>query len=89
MAMSAVKSATSGSQQLMQQVTARKAEPQVQQPPRQENKPAQAARQTQQVQAQQPAQRPERSEEAKRVEQSRPVVNAQGQKTGTIINTSA
>jgi hypothetical protein len=41
--------------------------------------------QAQQTQSQQEAQR----SEAQRVEQPKPVVNAQGQKTGSIINTTA
>jgi hypothetical protein len=41
-----------------------------------------------QQQARQQAQETQRNE-AQRVEQPKPVVNAQGQKTGTIINTTA
>lgn len=46
-----------------------------------------AARRT--AAADQQAQGVEREAQAKRQEQAKPVVNAQGQKTGTIINTTA
>lgn len=44
---------------------------------------AQASRETERAQAQQ------QSEQTRQAEPPKPVVNAQGQKTGTIINTTA
>lgn len=53
---------------------------------------AAATRDTQQAQSQSRPERNERSSESQRPERDappKPVVNAQGQKTGTIINTTA
>lgn len=50
---------------------------------------AREANEARNVERTESAQRQERPEQAERPEPPRPVVNAQGQKTGTIINTTA
>lgn len=80
MEMSSVNAATSGVQQ--QSVPS---QPQEAQRSREKQEPMQ-------VQApsnQNPPQRAERSEQAQKPQAPQPVVNAQGQKTGSIINTTA
>jgi len=78
MAINSVSTATSGIMQ--QQIAARPSRDS------QEPRPAQAAKRS-------PAQRPEntmrRDQAARPAEAPKPVINAQGQKTGSIINTTA
>lgn len=69
-----------------QQVTARQPQQEIAERPR-ENSDAARASAAQAAANQQAA--AQRSAPAERPEQPRPVVNAQGQKTGTIINTTA
>lgn len=85
MAITSVSAATSGLAQ--QQVTARQSQES------QEVRPAPAAmrrpEQSQRAERSEPAPRPERNPESPPVAAPLPVVNAQGQKTGSIINTTA
>jgi hypothetical protein len=48
-----------------------------------------ASQRTERTEQSEQSQRSVQAEQAKRQEQPKPVVNAQGQKTGTIINTTA
>lgn len=80
MAMSSVNSATGGIQQQLTSRPSQEAER-----PR-ENQ--QAAVQSNAAKAN-PPQQPQRSEKVERPQAAQPVVNAQGQKTGSIINTTA
>jgi hypothetical protein len=85
MAITSVSAATSGLPQ--QQVASR--QPQESQEARPAPAAARPPEQPQRAERSEPAERPERNEEARSVEAPKPVVNAQGQKTGSIINTTA
>jgi hypothetical protein len=90
MALSSVSPATSSAVQ-QQQPAVRQAEQKPVERPRDTESADQireAQTRAQQTRARQQAQETQRNE-AQRVEQPRPVTNAQGQKTGTIINDSA
>lgn len=90
MAINSVNLASSAAQQ-QQPVSARQMQPQsVPPPPERSREGSDAAniRAPQPTVVQSPAQE-RRPEQAERVEQPKPVVNAQGQKTGTIISTAA
>lgn len=85
MAITSVSAATSGLPQ--QQVAAR--QPQESQEARPAPVAARQPEQPQRAERSEAAPRPERNEEARPAEAPQPVVNAQGQKTGSIINTTA
>jgi len=94
MAMSAVSSVTTSAIQQQQPAAARQPEFKPAERPRESDDASKVratqtkTQQTQQAQAQQQVQEAQRTE-AQRPAQPKPVVNAQGQKMGGIINTSA
>ncbi|MDP1606796.1 MAG: hypothetical protein Q8L93_09180 [Rhodocyclaceae bacterium] len=83
---------TAQQQQQQQQVAANQAQFRMTEGPRagdEANRPPAAQSPTKQAEPAQRAAQPERVEPPEQPESPKPVVNAQGQKTGTIINTSA
>jgi len=92
MAINFVSSATNTAQQQQQQVAANQARFRMTEGPRagdEANRSPAAQSPTKQTEPVQRAAEPERAEPPRLPEPPKPVVNAQGQKTGTIINTSA
>lgn len=90
MAISAVNAGSNAIQQQQLQFSAMKDAPQQEAPRTRENSENANAREAQAAVRSSPP--PDRQQDATRVqrqEASKPVVNAQGQKTGTIINTTA
>jgi hypothetical protein len=90
MAINLVSSATNSTQQ--QQVAANQAQFRMTEGPRggdEANRPPAAQSAAKPAEPAQRAAQPERVEPPKQPDPPKPVVNAQGQKTGTIINTSA
>lgn len=84
----AINAVTSSMGALQQQVAAER-QPDMQTDNRPRQDAVARARAANESQNAAPPERPERPERAERPETPKPVVNAQGQKTGTIINTTA